>query len=160
MELFGYLEGRPGLVRWRQGRCLPYGEGIALWALGEIVKAEAGILEADSPAQAGATLDGTLPRGDPGVCALWAGLSRVGGGGWGASRTGGVVHGLAAGVGVVGSGAGDGAGVRGSALGGRGAARFPRVSGGLVGGRAVTGVMHGPARAPGATSDLGRGVAK
>ena len=31
----------PELVRWRQGRCLPYGEGIAFWALGEIVKAEA-----------------------------------------------------------------------------------------------------------------------
>ena len=65
MELFGYLEGRPGLVRWRQGRCLPYGEGIALWALGEIVKAEAGILESDSPAQAAAKLDGALPQGDP-----------------------------------------------------------------------------------------------
>ena len=24
----------PSLVRWRQGRCLPYGEGIAFWALG------------------------------------------------------------------------------------------------------------------------------
>ena len=29
-------------IRWRQGRCLPYGEGITFWALGEIVKAEAG----------------------------------------------------------------------------------------------------------------------
>jgi len=65
MELFGYIEGRPGLVRWRQGRCLPYGEGIALWALGEIVKAEAGILESDPPAQAAAKLDGALPQGDP-----------------------------------------------------------------------------------------------
>ena len=35
--------------RWRQGRCLPYGEGITFWALGEIVKAEAGILESDPP---------------------------------------------------------------------------------------------------------------
>jgi type I restriction-modification system DNA methylase subunit len=48
-ELFAYIEQRPGLVRWRQGRCLPYGEGIAFWALGEIVKAECGILESDSP---------------------------------------------------------------------------------------------------------------
>ena len=45
MELFSYIEERPGLVRWRQGRCLPYGEGIAFWALGEVVKAECGILE-------------------------------------------------------------------------------------------------------------------
>ena len=48
-ELFAYLDDRPGLVRWPQGRCLPYGEGIAFWALGEIVKAECGILDSDSP---------------------------------------------------------------------------------------------------------------
>ena len=43
------IDRRPDLVRWRQGRCLPYGEGITFWALGEIVKAEAGVLETDSP---------------------------------------------------------------------------------------------------------------
>ncbi len=59
-ELFAYLEQRPGLVRWRQGRCLPYGEGILFWALGEIVKAECGILESDTPAQAAAKLDRTI----------------------------------------------------------------------------------------------------
>ena len=47
--------------RWRQGRCLPYGEGIAFWALGEIVKAECGILESDSPAEAEAKLERALP---------------------------------------------------------------------------------------------------
>jgi tetratricopeptide (TPR) repeat protein len=62
-ELFRYIEDRPGLVRWRQGRCLPYGEGIALWALGEIVKAECGILESDSPEQAAAKLVHALPAG-------------------------------------------------------------------------------------------------
>jgi AAA ATPase domain len=36
-------------VAWRQGRCLPYGDGVTFWALGEIVKAEAGILESDDP---------------------------------------------------------------------------------------------------------------
>ena len=46
------IDRRPDLVRWRQGRCLPYGEGITFWALGEIVKAEAGVLETDSAAQA------------------------------------------------------------------------------------------------------------
>jgi class 3 adenylate cyclase/tetratricopeptide (TPR) repeat protein len=46
------LDRRSDLVRWRQGRCLPYGEGITFWALGEIVKAEAGVLETDTPAQA------------------------------------------------------------------------------------------------------------
>ena len=65
-ELFGYIEDRPGeLVRWRQGRCLPYGEGIAFWALGEIVKAECGILESDSPEEAEAKLERALPADDP-----------------------------------------------------------------------------------------------
>ena len=64
-ELFAYIEQRPGLVRWRQGRCLPYGEGIAFWALGEIVKAECGILESDSPEQASAKLDEAIPKHEP-----------------------------------------------------------------------------------------------
>jgi class 3 adenylate cyclase/tetratricopeptide (TPR) repeat protein len=51
-ELREFVDGRPELIYWRQGRCLPYGEGIALWALGEIVKAHAGILESDDPAAA------------------------------------------------------------------------------------------------------------
>ncbi len=46
------FDTRSDLVWWRQGRCLPYGEGITYWALGEIVKAQAGILESDSEADA------------------------------------------------------------------------------------------------------------
>ena len=46
-ELRIALDDRPEVVTWRHGRCLPYGEGITFWALGEIVKAEAGILESD-----------------------------------------------------------------------------------------------------------------
>ena len=38
-------------VTWRQGRSLPYGDGVGFWALGEIVKAQAGILESDPPAK-------------------------------------------------------------------------------------------------------------
>jgi class 3 adenylate cyclase len=64
-ELFRYLEERPGLVRWRQGRCLPYGDGISFWALGEIVKAECGILESDTPAQAATKLERAIAEGDP-----------------------------------------------------------------------------------------------
>jgi len=51
-ELREFVDSQAELVFWRQGRCLPYGEGIALWALGEIVKAHAGILESDDPATA------------------------------------------------------------------------------------------------------------
>ena len=44
------------LIVWRRGRSLPYGEGIAYWALGEIVKAQAGILESDDAPETEAKL--------------------------------------------------------------------------------------------------------
>jgi class 3 adenylate cyclase/tetratricopeptide (TPR) repeat protein len=48
-ELFAAIDSDPtGAVSWRQGRSLPYGEGVTFWALGEMVKAQAGILETDS----------------------------------------------------------------------------------------------------------------
>ena len=37
------------LIAWRQGRSLPYGDGVTFWALAEMVKAQAGILETDTP---------------------------------------------------------------------------------------------------------------
>src|SRR5229473_7708893 len=48
-ELFAHVESQPDFVYWRHGRSLPYGEGVTFWALGEMVKAQAGILESDSP---------------------------------------------------------------------------------------------------------------
>jgi len=51
-ELFQILESDPDLINWRQGRSLPYGERVSFWALGEIVKAHAGILESDDAATA------------------------------------------------------------------------------------------------------------
>jgi adenylate cyclase len=36
----------------RVGRCLPYGAGIVYWALGEIIRAESGIVDADSSQEA------------------------------------------------------------------------------------------------------------
>jgi class 3 adenylate cyclase len=47
-ELGRHVEGLLELVTWRRGRSLSYGEGVAFWALGEMVKAQAGILESDS----------------------------------------------------------------------------------------------------------------
>ena len=47
-ELLSVVEALPELITWRQGRCLPYGEGISFWALGEMAKAQAGVLETDS----------------------------------------------------------------------------------------------------------------
>ena len=46
-ELGRAVDADPELIAWRQGRSLPYGEGVSYWALGEIVKAQAGILESD-----------------------------------------------------------------------------------------------------------------
>ena len=63
-ELGAYIDTEPELITWRQGRCLPYGEGITFWALGEIVKAHAGILESDAPHVATSKLDVVLPEGD------------------------------------------------------------------------------------------------
>ncbi len=62
-ELFAYVDGLRRVVRWRQGRCLPYGEGITFWALGEIVKAHVGVLESDPPEEAQAKLERALPNG-------------------------------------------------------------------------------------------------
>ena len=46
-EFGALLDARGEPCAWRQGRCLPYGEGVTYWALGQIVKAQAGILESD-----------------------------------------------------------------------------------------------------------------
>ena len=62
-ELGAYIDIRAELITWRQGRCPPYGEGITFWALGEILKAHAGILESDAPDAASAKLDAVLPEG-------------------------------------------------------------------------------------------------
>jgi class 3 adenylate cyclase/tetratricopeptide (TPR) repeat protein len=62
-ELFRYVDDRTDLTTWRQGRCLPYGEGITFWAMGEILKAHAGILESDDPPTANAKLEIVLPEG-------------------------------------------------------------------------------------------------
>jgi class 3 adenylate cyclase/tetratricopeptide (TPR) repeat protein len=56
-EFFAYVDRRPEMVFWRIGRCLPYGDGITFWPLGEIVKAQAGILESDGPREAATSLD-------------------------------------------------------------------------------------------------------
>jgi class 3 adenylate cyclase/tetratricopeptide (TPR) repeat protein len=51
-ELMGIVDADPELVTWRQGRCLAYGDGVAFWALAEVVKAQAGISERDTEDEA------------------------------------------------------------------------------------------------------------
>jgi class 3 adenylate cyclase/tetratricopeptide (TPR) repeat protein len=56
-ELMQVIADDPNaLVTWRQGRSLPYGDGVSFWALSEIVKAQAGILESDTNEQVEAKL--------------------------------------------------------------------------------------------------------
>ncbi|HEY2437400.1 MAG TPA: BTAD domain-containing putative transcriptional regulator [Solirubrobacteraceae bacterium] len=50
----------PEVVAWRQGRSLPYGEGVTFWALGEMVKQQAEILGSDSADDAIKKLERTV----------------------------------------------------------------------------------------------------
>jgi class 3 adenylate cyclase/tetratricopeptide (TPR) repeat protein len=62
-ELGAHIDASTDLVTWRQGRCLPYGEG-PFWAIAEIVKAHAGIYDTDGTDEASAKLDLVLPETD------------------------------------------------------------------------------------------------
>jgi class 3 adenylate cyclase/tetratricopeptide (TPR) repeat protein len=70
-ELSVALEDEPELTRWRQGRSLPYGEGVSYWALGEMVKGEAGILESDAAPVADAKLREVAARVTPAADVEW-----------------------------------------------------------------------------------------
>jgi tetratricopeptide (TPR) repeat protein len=59
-EFFKYIDGLADTVLWHRGRCLAYGDGVAYWALSEMVKSRAGVLDDDEPASARAKLAGTL----------------------------------------------------------------------------------------------------
>ena len=59
-ELMQAVERDPDFITWRQGRSLPYGEGVTFWALGEMVKAQAGILDTDTAEAAGQKLRATV----------------------------------------------------------------------------------------------------
>jgi class 3 adenylate cyclase/tetratricopeptide (TPR) repeat protein len=59
-ELYEFVESDPDLVTWRRGRSLSYGDGVSLWALGEIAKAELGVLESDTRDETAAKLADSL----------------------------------------------------------------------------------------------------
>ena len=48
-EFFKYIDGLADNVRWHRGRCLPYGEGVTYWALAEMVRTRAAIVEGEEP---------------------------------------------------------------------------------------------------------------
>ncbi len=55
-EFYKHLDGVESSVRWHQGRCLSYGEGVAYWALAEMVRSRLGIAEEEEPTAARARL--------------------------------------------------------------------------------------------------------
>jgi class 3 adenylate cyclase/tetratricopeptide (TPR) repeat protein len=59
-ELLQVVEDGGVLTFWRQGRSLPYGEGVSYWALSEMVKAQAGILETDGAEEVQRKLKGAV----------------------------------------------------------------------------------------------------
>ncbi len=59
-EFYKYMDGLSDLFRWHRGRCLSYGDGVAYWALAEMVRSRAGILEAEEASSAAAKLHATL----------------------------------------------------------------------------------------------------
>jgi class 3 adenylate cyclase len=55
-EFEKYVDGLADEFLWHRGRCLAYGDGVAYWALAEMVRMRAGILEEEAPETALAKL--------------------------------------------------------------------------------------------------------
>ena len=49
-EFLKYIDGLAGQVWWHTGRSPAYGDGITFWALGEMIRGRAGLLEGDDEA--------------------------------------------------------------------------------------------------------------
>jgi len=61
-EFRKYIDGLAEQVWWHRGRCLSYGDGVAFWALAEIVRQRLGIAEEDPPEIAAGKLAAGLDR--------------------------------------------------------------------------------------------------
>ena len=59
-EFFKYLDALAETIRWHRGRCLAYGEGVAYWALAEMVRTRAQIVDGQDPAAAREKLEACL----------------------------------------------------------------------------------------------------
>ncbi|HWD65691.1 MAG TPA: adenylate/guanylate cyclase domain-containing protein [Solirubrobacteraceae bacterium] len=64
-EFSNYLDGLASGILWHDGRCLSYGEGVAYWALAEMVRQRMGISEEAGGDDAGARLTAGLERWIP-----------------------------------------------------------------------------------------------
>ena len=61
-ELQKYFDGVAQTVQWHRGRCLAYGEGVSYWALAEMARMRADIVEGEEPYSARAKLRSALER--------------------------------------------------------------------------------------------------
>jgi class 3 adenylate cyclase/predicted ATPase len=61
-EFEKYADGLAAEMWWHRGRCLSYGDGVAFWALAEIVRQRLGIAEEDSAPVAAGKLAAGLDR--------------------------------------------------------------------------------------------------
>jgi class 3 adenylate cyclase/tetratricopeptide (TPR) repeat protein len=59
-EFYKYIDGLAQTTYWHRGRCLAYGEGVAYWALADMVRFRCRIAEDEEPAAALAKLGSTL----------------------------------------------------------------------------------------------------
>ena len=64
-ELMQVVEAQPDLIAGARAASLPYGEGASFSALAEMVKAEAAILETDTPQEVAARLDAAVDAAMP-----------------------------------------------------------------------------------------------
>ena len=64
-EFEKYIDGLAADVWWHRGRCLAYGDGVAFWALAEMVRMRAGIVEDEESATALPKLRASLEENIP-----------------------------------------------------------------------------------------------
>ena len=65
-EFEKYTDGLADTVWWHRGRCLAYGEGVAYWALAEMLRMRAGISEEEPPDSALTKLRAAIEEHIPG----------------------------------------------------------------------------------------------
>jgi class 3 adenylate cyclase/tetratricopeptide (TPR) repeat protein len=64
-ELLNYVDGLAERFLWHQGRCLSYGDGVAYWAIAEMVRQRLGIPQEESTEDVAAKLAAGLERWIP-----------------------------------------------------------------------------------------------
>ncbi|MGZ6295296.1 MAG: ATP-binding protein, partial [Candidatus Limnocylindrales bacterium] len=64
-EFLKYIDGLVETIWWHEGRSPAYGEGVTFWALGEMVRRRAGLLETDDEATTRAKIAATVAEHVP-----------------------------------------------------------------------------------------------